>query len=133
MTTLSRTDGAAICLSGLCILHCLALPIAASLMPIFGSLAENEWIHKALVIATPFLVGAALFRSCPGRDRIIFVAIAGTGVAFLFAAAFVHELHDYETPLTVVGALILASAHLFRWRCHASCTSEAFPAERHDI
>lgn len=132
MTSLSRTDGVALCLSGLCILHCLALPVLASLMPIFGSLAENEMIHKALVIATPFLVAAALFRSCPGRDRIIFLAIAGIGVALLFAAAFVHELHDYETLLTVIGALILASAHFFRWRCHASCTSPAFPNERHD-
>ena len=133
MSTLSRTDGAAICLSGLCIIHCLALPVLASLTPVFGSIAENEMIHKALVIATPFLVAAALYRSCPGRDRIIFLAIAGTGIALLFAAAFVHELHDYETPLTVVGALILASAHLFRWRCHKSCTSPAFPSDRHDI
>ena len=133
MTSLSRTDGLAICLSGLCIIHCLALPIAASLMPIFGSLAENEWIHKALVIATPFVIGAALYRSCPGRDRVTFLAIAVTGVVLLFAAAFVHELHDYETPLTVIGALILAGAHVFRWRCHASCTSEAFLNERHDI
>ena len=132
MTTLSRTDGVAICLSGLCILHCLALPIAASLLPIFGSVAENEWIHKGLVIVTPFLVAAALYRSCPGRDRIIFLGIAGTGVALLFAAAFIHELHDFETPLTVIGALILASAHVFRWRCHASCTSASFPAESHD-
>lgn len=132
MTSLSRTDGLAVCLSGLCILHCLALPIIASLLPIFGSVAENELIHKGLVIATPFLVAAALFRSCPGRDRIVFAVIASLGVAVLFAAAFVHELHDYETPLTVIGALILASAHLFRWRCHASCASAAFPNDRHD-
>jgi len=132
MATLSRTDGAAICVSGLCILHCLALPFAASLLPIFGGIAENEWVHKGLVIATPFLVAAALLRSCPGRDRVIFTVIALTGVAILFAAAFVHELHDFETPLTVIGALVLASAHLFRWRCHKSCTSAAFPAERHD-
>lgn len=130
MTTISRTDGAAICLSGLCILHCLALPILASLLPVVGSVAENEWIHKALVIATPFVVGAALYRSCAGRDRIIFAVIAVTGMALLFAAAFVHELHDYETQLTVIGALTLASAHLFRWRCFWSCTSAAFPAEQ---
>lgn len=129
MAALSRTDGAAICVSGLCILHCLALPFLASLLPIFGTLAENEWIHKALVIVTPLIVGSALIRSCPGRDRIVFAGIALAGIALLFAAAFVHELHDYETPLTVMGALILAGAHLFRWRCHVSCTSSAFPAK----
>ena len=132
MATLSRTDGAGICVSGLCILHCLALPFAASLLPMFGAVAENEWVHKSLVIATPFLVASALLRSCPGRDRVIFTAIALSGVAILFAAAFVHELHDFETPLTVIGALVLACAHVFRWSCHKSCTSAAFPAERHD-
>jgi hypothetical protein len=32
------------------------------------------------------------------------------------AAAFAEPLHDYETPLTITGAVLLASAHGLRWR-----------------
>ena len=131
MQNASPIDSAAIGVSTLCILHCLALPILASFLPFLTHLAEAEWAHKILVIATIPLIALALFRSQPGKDRIIFAILAFAGAATLFAGAFVHELHDWETHLTVIGALVLASAHIFRWRCHASCRSKAFPPSMH--
>ena len=116
-----RIDAAAIGVSTLCILHCLALPFFASLLPILTSAAEAEWAHKALVIASAPLAFAALLLTGPGQNRLIFAGLAIIGVAALFAGAFVHEFHDYEKILTAGGALTLASAHLFRWRCHADC------------
>jgi len=132
MQSASRIDTAAIGVSSMCVIHCLALPLLVSVSPYFSAVAEAEWVHKALVLAALPIIGAALLRSQPGSDRIIFAGFAFVGAAMLLAGAFVHELHDWEKLLTVFGALMLAGAHLFRWRCHASCRSDAFPANRHD-
>ena len=42
-------DTVAIGLSGLCLAHCLALPIFASLLPIAGAWAEAAWVHWLFV------------------------------------------------------------------------------------
>lgn len=119
MQNAQRVDAAAISLSGLCVLHCLGLPLVASFLPVISQAAEAEWIHKALVIAAGPLALAAFMLTRAGSTRLIFGALAGAGVAALIAGAFVHELHDYERHLTVAGALLLAGAHVFRWRAHA--------------
>lgn len=105
-------DGSAIVLSSLCLIHCLALPLLSAILPIAGVWAEAEWVHKAFVLAAiPFsLIGLSSKR----LTMPIGVLIA-SGIGFLLLGAFVESLHDYETQLTVIGALLLASGHALRW------------------
>ena len=111
-------DIVAISLSAGCLLHCLALPVLSALLPVLGVVSEAEWIHKGLVlVAIPFSGYAAFTRGKRFRDRF-FVALVLAGLSLLLAAAFVERLHDIETPVTVLGAVLLASAHLWRWRRH---------------
>ena len=106
-----RRDAMATTLSGLCLLHCLALPALAVLVPALATLAEAEWVHRALVlIAIPLSVSVALRVRRPA-----FVAAVVVGLGLLSAAAFVHVLEPYETPLTVLGAITLGTAHGLRW------------------
>ena len=115
----SPIDASGIGLSVACIVHCLALPLMVSFGPAFAMLAEAEWLHKGLVmIAAPLFFLALAATAASGR-RVSFALIGGIGIALLIAGAFVEALHDYETPLTVIGALALATAHLMRWRPHA--------------
>ena len=119
MSKSSYLDATAVTLSGLCVVHCLALPVLAAFLPVLGQFAEAEWIHKVLVlIAVPLSLGAAL-QAKPGKGRNMFLLLAGAGLLLMISAAFVHALHDFETPVTVAGALLLASAHIWRWRHHA--------------
>ncbi len=113
-------DGAAISLSGLCIIHCLALPLLAAILPIAGMWAEAEWVHKLFVVAALPLSGFAIARAFSSKGQTLFIALALTGLSLLVASAFVEALHDYETVLTVAGALMLAAAHGWRWQTHAS-------------
>ena len=108
-------DTSAVTLSTLCILHCLALPIAAAFMPVFAAWVGGEWVHKALVLVALPISGLAMARSwsSPGGKR--FSVLAVLGLLLLVAGAFIEALHDYETVLTVAGALVLASAHIWRW------------------
>lgn len=112
------TDFAAIGLSGLCLMHCLALPMVVSLSPILG-LAAEEWVHGALAVAASFVSLAAMARLGLVDNRGIFLGLAMVGIALLLSAAFIEALETYETPLTVAGASVLALAHVIRWRSHA--------------
>ena len=121
-------DAAAVGLSGLCIAHCLALPALASMAPIVGVMAEQEWAHRLLVLAAAPFSLAALARTRADAGRAAFAAMAAAGFALLVAGAFVEAFHDYETVLTVAGALVLTAGHVFRWRRHAGASPS--PDER---
>lgn len=111
----SILDGSAVGLSFMCLIHCLALPVISAFLPLAGVLAEIEWIHKLLVlIALPVTV-LAITRHRKTRVAFSFIIPAVLGLALLLAAAFVEELHDFETLLTTIGAILLASAHVWRW------------------
>ncbi len=112
-------DASAITLSGLCLLHCLALPLVAASLPVLGSLAENEWLHRAFVLTALPITGFAIARSWDRPGRPVFTALALAGLVSLLLGAFVEPLHDHETVLTVFGAMLLAVAHVWRWRTHA--------------
>lgn len=104
-------DGSAIGLSGLCLIHCLALPMAAAFAPLLGVWSEAEWVHLTFVLlAAPLSVGALLLTR---RRRPVAIALAATGLA-LMAAALSYP--DAETLMTVAGGLTLACAHLVNWR-----------------
>lgn len=111
----TRVDAAAIGLSGLCIVHCLALPLMALLLPVAGHVSHSELVHQVFVFIAIPLALFALVNSRAGLDRIIFLAMVTFGLGLLVAGAFVETLHDYKTPLTLGGALLLGGAHGFRW------------------
>lgn len=108
-------DSTAIGLSSLCLVHCLGLPIAAAFLPLAGAWAEAEWIHQLFVLITIPITLFALRRHRVASVHLSFVIPALIGLSFLFAAGFIETVRDYETPLTVLGAILLGSAHIWRW------------------
>ena len=75
--------------------------------------AEDERIHKALVILAMLLTYAAFFGQSRKQVPIVLKGLAIFGITGLIAGAFVEVLHDAETALTLLGAMSLASAHLW--------------------
>ncbi len=109
----ATVDGLAISLSGLCLVHCLILPILSASLPIVGLWAEVEWLHKAFVVAAlPF----SLLALGSARVNGVIGGLIASGFLILAGAAFLEPLHDYETALTLVGGLMLASGHGLAWR-----------------
>lgn len=107
-------DASAVALSGLCLLHCLALPLLAALLPLFGAWSEAEWVHGVFVLIAAPLTSYALWRA--HRHRPLPAALwllAGSGLALLLAGASGGLGERAETPLTIAGSLALASAHLW--------------------
>lgn len=114
---INQIDVVAIWISLTCLAHCLLMPIVFSLLPFLGDLDKNDWIHKTLiVIALPVSV-YALWRS-GGWQVMYLVTFAILGLIALGVAAFVPAFHDYETGLSVFGALVLAVVHYKNSRLH---------------
>ena len=111
-------DMAAITVSGLCVIHCLALPFIAMILPLAGVVAEAEWAHKALILlAIPFSC-LALFQSWGNQRMVSFVLFSLLGLAQLVAVAFIEPLHVYEKLFTLTGAFMLALGHALRLKYH---------------
>lgn len=118
----SLGDGMAIGLSSLCLIHCLALPLAAGLLPLAGAWAEAEWVHWLFAaIATP----VSLWTLARPADRSpTILALAGLGLSLLFLGAAGWPTHEAETPMTVTGGLLLATAHVLNWRRRQPCRAD---------
>ena len=118
-----HADGWAIGLSGLCLVHCLALPVIAMAAPAALGLEAFHWeFHVAFLVIAAALTISAFW---PGQMHGVDVrrskramALAGLGFAFMVSAV-VGPLHAHERTLTTIGVLILASAHVLNWRVRA--------------
>ncbi|MGN6422273.1 MAG: MerC domain-containing protein [Asticcacaulis sp.] len=107
-------DFASVGLSGLCVVHCLALPLLAAALPLAGTLADAPWVHPLLVlIAAPLSLWA--IQSSRAWRKVPVVGLILAGLALLALAAFVPALADLDTTLTVIGALAIASAHVVNY------------------
>jgi hypothetical protein len=108
-------DASGATLSGLCLVHCLALPFLGGILPFAGSLAEDERIHIGiLVLAAPVAWVAFIRPLYSGRMRWPLPFLAVTGLVLLGAALFAP--HELETLLSVAGGLCLGGAHLLKLR-----------------
>ncbi|WP_202845030.1 MerC family mercury resistance protein [Luteimonas saliphila] len=120
----SLLDASAIGLSGLCLAHCLLLPATAALLPALPAAAGAEWLHLLLVAIALPLAAVALARA--HRQRPLPVGLwwlAAAGLSGLLAGAIGWPTPALETPSTVVGGVLLATAHGWNWRRrpHPAC------------
>jgi len=109
-------DSSAVGLSGLCLAHCLALPVAAAALPALGALASAEWVHILfLLFALPLSV-IALWRKPDSRRDIVIMLLAVIGLALLAAGAFPAHWPELDEQLTILGSISLVTAHVWnRW------------------
>jgi len=110
-------DVSAVGLSALCLIHCLALPALSLLLPFLGLWAEAEWIHVAFIaVAAPIAILALVDLRARKPHSWTILGIAASGLALMLAGAVEFPSALYERPLTVLGGLLLASAHICNWR-----------------
>lgn len=113
----SWADLSAVALSGLCLLHCLALPVLAALLPVFGAWSDSEWLHAVFVLfAVPLSLTALLRAHARRRLPPRLWLMAALGLAALAAGALGWPRAAWETAITVGGSLLLVGAHAWNLR-----------------
>ena len=108
-------DGAAVGLSALCLVHCLALPLIVAGLPFLAQFAEEHLHAQMLVVVLPLSIVALGLGFRHHRNRRI-VAGGVVGMALLTVGATVAHGNwglAADRAFTIVGALILATAHFY--------------------
>lgn len=116
----SLSDKSAIGLSLLCTIHCLALPLAALLLPSIAALPlADETFHYWMLLGVLPISGYALTMGCKKHQRYRLLFIGSVGLSILVLTVYAgHETlgETSEKALTVVGTMILALSHLWNLR-----------------
>jgi hypothetical protein len=114
-------ERAAVGASALCLIHCIGLPLLLAALPALSSLISipesfHVWI---LVFAVPSSA-LALFTGRHRHRRAYPLIIGAIGLILLATGALFLLGGRWETPVTILGSLCLASAHIANWRLRHS-------------
>jgi len=108
-------DWAAISASGLCLVHCLALPLVIATLPSIGGAVAGSTTHWVL-LAFALPVSLWVLTRDPWPEGLVPLAFGAAGLALMaFGVAFYEGLIA-ERGLTVAGVSLVAAAHFIRWR-----------------
>ncbi len=108
-------DSAAIGLSGLCMLHCLALPFFVGALPMLMPFTDSHLHVQMLMFVVPLSAVAIGIGYARHRNALVVVAaVAGLGL-LVAGATVVHGRYGIvaDRLFTVSGSIILAAAHLW--------------------
>ena len=110
-------DAAAVGLSGLCLIHCLALPVLAAFLPLLSAFSHAEYVHWIFLAFAAPIAAAAVAPTLFERPAPLAIAgLAVSGIALLTCGAFDFPTHLWGEALTIGGGLTLSSAHILNWR-----------------
>jgi hypothetical protein len=109
-----RIDRAAIWLSGLCLVHCLAVPLAFLLAPSLSAWldateTQTHWILFGLAVP---ISGVALYRGYRREPNFLTISL-GLGGLLLMLLGVAHLFgEELEIVLTTAGVILVMLAHL---------------------
>ena len=111
-------DNVAVALSGVCLLHCLTLPVLIAVLPFAGQFGQDHFHVQMLLVVLPVSVIAFTLGYRRHRVKSI-IAWGSVGTLLLvLGATVVHTSFGLiaDRAVTIFGALILALAHYFNNR-----------------
>lgn len=114
-------ERAAVGASALCLIHCIGLPLLLAILPALSSLlAVPESFHVwVLAFAVPSST-LSLFTGGHHHRRAYPLMIGAAGLVLLATGALSLLGGRWETPVTIMGSLCLAYAHIANWRLRHS-------------
>lgn len=108
-------DRAAIFLSGLCLVHCLAGALLVAGLAVAGGWLSHDVHVFGLMMALP-LAAVALWRGVQIHRRWLVVGLGGLGIGLMAASVFAAHGQRFEIAMSVAGVSVLALAHIWNMR-----------------
>ena len=125
-------DRVGISLSGICVVHCLLLPVALAALPLCPLLeTAHAWLHPVFAVLLLPTTLAAMAHGYRRHGRKDVAALLGAGLVLILGAGFLgHDMPGAftETTLTVFGSVLLITGHWRNWRTNAACRLPASTA-----
>jgi hypothetical protein len=125
-TAVSRLDRLGAAASLACAAHCVAMPLLIGLLPFVGlgflADAQTEYMLAGLSIGIGILNLIPSYARKHKQWRPL--SLFAFGAALIFAVKlFAEEGSRLEAPAMVLGALLIACAHVVNRRLCQSCTA----------
>ena len=106
-------------ISGFCIIHCLLIPVALAVLPLWPSVMEvDTWLHPLfaflLLPTTVMAMRLARRKQLGGRVQVAF----GLGLALIFTAWLAHDMLGIvgESIVSLLGSISLIWGHWRNWK-----------------
>lgn len=101
----------------LCAIHCVALPVFFSTLPLMGiELMENIWL-ELLTIAISMLAGGwAIWRAYRHHHGIVWMPVSFVAGVLLMVAGNFVQVEWVEMLTKALGAVVLVAVHIINWK-----------------
>lgn len=117
-------DKAGMTASLICAVHCAAMPLIITLLPLIGlSFLANEWVEWTLIGISAVLGVSSLclgYRQHRSRRALAMLSV-GLALIVIGHIAEKHVTSAYGVSLLVLGGCTVASAHFVNRRLCNSC------------
>lgn len=119
----NRFEASALLLSGLCIVHCLVLPLLLVALPAFATvlILPEEFHLYIILLAVPLSLAVLIYGTCQ-HGSFLPLAFGAAGLLSMTVALTV-KYHSGEVILTSIGAIVLACAHINNWLRRSRCAA----------
>ena len=108
----------------LCLVHCLALPIAIAMLPALATVIPiPEHAHVWLLGIVVPAAGFALLSGYRGHGDIRPSLAGAAGLVLLTLAALALPETVWDIPLTISGSAAVVFAHSLNWTLRHACRS----------
>jgi len=114
-------ERAAVGASALCMVHCAGLPLLLAALPALSSMIALPESFHVWVLAFAVPSSALALLAGRHRHRRAYPSMIGTtGLILLATGALLLLGGRWEAPVTIMGSLCLACAHIANWRLRHS-------------
>ncbi|MEH0152987.1 MerC domain-containing protein [Limibacter armeniacum] len=123
----SNMDFIGFSVSLLCAVHCIALPIFLSIVPLTGlQFLDHIWIEYSIILASFIIASYALIHGYyKHHQKPLAMTVVVVGFILIVTGHFLQDEWK-EIMLTSSGGVVIAIAHLLNWK-HIKQANTMFP------
>jgi len=115
-----RLDHLGIVASVACAIHCAALPLIITILPLVGlEVLANVWVEISMICLSLVVGIYSLSTSYPRHKKIQPILILTAGFILIAAGHFLLE--NLEAIIVPLGGFTIAAAHLINWKYGRIC------------
>jgi hypothetical protein len=118
----SKLDNVGMTASILCAIHCAAVPLLITSLPLFGlGFLANPWLEWSMIIFALFIgiyaIGLSYFRT--HHKQLPMILLISGFLIIISGHLFITGWH--EALIVPLGGLLIATAHFFNFRYTGMC------------